>query len=131
MAGLAHRIVRHDIEQQILRAVVGQLVRLAGFENEGVARFNRRRPRLMPDDAPAGNHMVKFPLRAVRMIRTGRLPQREAANLDIKRMPLHQVRGLRLASQRLGNFLARTRELSLGRFPGKLLQLVGVDFLHS
>ena len=43
MAGLAQRIIRNDVEHQILRAVVGQLMRLTRFEDERVTRINRRR----------------------------------------------------------------------------------------
>jgi hypothetical protein len=43
MAGFANRIVRDDVENQILGAVVDALVRLAGAEDECVARFDGRR----------------------------------------------------------------------------------------
>jgi hypothetical protein len=40
---LAQRIVRDNIKIQIFRPVVGELMRLAEFEDEGVAGFNHRR----------------------------------------------------------------------------------------
>ena len=40
MAGLADGIIRDDVEDEIHGAVVGNLVRFAGVEEEGVARFD-------------------------------------------------------------------------------------------
>src|SRR5436190_4309391 len=128
--GLADGIIRHDIEHEILRTVVGDLVRLTRLKNESVARLNRRRPILVPDAAPAGDYMVEFPLRAVGMIDVGSFPRRDAQDLDVKRMPLHEVRRGWFSPQRLGDLFTRSNELSLGGRPGELSHLLRVYFVH-
>src|SRR5437870_4856467 len=65
MNRLADGIVRHYVEDQVLTAVVNELMRFPWFEDKGVTRFDRSRSVLMPHPALAGNHMVKLPLRAV------------------------------------------------------------------
>ena len=64
------------------------LVRLAGFENERVAGLDLRHSTRIAHHAGAGDDVIEFPLRAVRMIRVRRLSRRHAANLHVKRMPL-------------------------------------------
>src|SRR5260370_40165037 len=98
---IANRIVGHDVKDHVLGGVIGDLVRLTRFENKCVASLNRSSPVFMADDAAARNHMIELPLCAVRMIRIGSLPRRNTQNLDIKGMPLVEVGGLGLASQRL------------------------------
>jgi hypothetical protein len=51
MAGLANRIVRHNVEDQILHAVIDQLVWFAGFEDESVASFDGCLTLGVPDQA--------------------------------------------------------------------------------
>src|SRR5437588_13019224 len=75
--------------------------------------------------------MIELPLCAVRMIRIGSLPRRNTQNLDIKGMPLVEVGGLGLASQRLRNLFARTAERSLRRAPCELCHLCCIDFVHK
>ena len=58
---------------------------------ERVARFDWRRPLLVPHLARARDDVVKLPLRAVRVIRVGRLARRHAEDFHVKRMPLHQI----------------------------------------
>ncbi len=48
---LTNQIVGHDVKDQIFRAVIDQLVRLAGFEDEGVAPFDGCRSLGVPDKA--------------------------------------------------------------------------------
>src|SRR5215213_3639419 len=76
------------------------------------------------------NHLVKFPLRAVRMKRIRRLARSDAANLHIKRMPLAQIRRERFASESFRNFLPEPRKFPLRRTPGFLFDFVNIDFAH-
>src|SRR4029453_10275574 len=75
--------------------------------------------------------MIELPLCAVRMIRIGSLPRRNAQNLDIKGMPLVEVGGLGLASQRLRDLFPRTAELSLRCGPCELCHLCCIDLVHK
>src|SRR2546423_15378034 len=72
----ANWIVRDEEENEIFRTIIEEGVRLFGLENEGVASFDRRRPVLMPGDALSREHIIKFPLRTVGVIRIGKLPRR-------------------------------------------------------
>src|SRR5437867_9711924 len=54
MAGFPNRIIRDDVENQVLSAVIDELMRFVGREDECVAGFNRRRAVLVPDGAHAG-----------------------------------------------------------------------------
>src|SRR5688572_10625225 len=99
MAGLANRIIRHDVEDQIFRAVIDQLVRFARLEKEGVARFYGSFSLGVTDDTFAGHDVIEFPLRTVRVVRVRNFAGWNAANLNIEWMSLVQVRGQRLASQ--------------------------------
>ena len=110
---IANWIVRHDVKDQVFCSVIGDLVWLTRLENECVASLNRSSPIFVADDAAASNHMIELPLCAVRMIQIGSLPRRNTQNLDIKGMPLVEVRGLGIASQLQGNIFARADELSL------------------
>ena len=51
MTRLAQGIVRDDVEYQIFRAVVNQLMRFARFEDEGIPGLDRGDTRLMPHPA--------------------------------------------------------------------------------
>jgi len=68
MVGLAQRIVRDDVEGEILGTVIGNLMRFAGVKEEGVAGFDGGRSIFVTDDAFAGDDVVKLPLRAVGVI---------------------------------------------------------------
>jgi hypothetical protein len=87
MARFADGIIRHHVKHQVLRSVVRELVRLARLEDEGIARLDWRCSILVPDNPAAGNHVIKLPLRAMRVIRTRRLARWNPANLHVKRMP--------------------------------------------
>src|SRR5438477_12459981 len=101
IVGIANWIVRHPVKDHVFCSIIGDLVWLTRFENKCVASINRSSPIFMADDAAALNDMIELPLCAVRMIRIGSLPRRNTHNLDIKGMPLVEVGGLGLASQRL------------------------------
>ena len=92
MAALADGIVRHDVENEVLCAVVGDLVRFARLENECVARFDRRRPVLVPDDAFAQNNLGKALFAAGRVDEAIPLLQRAAAHCDVFESPFALVR---------------------------------------
>src|SRR5258706_16085520 len=96
VVGLANRIVRDDVENEVLGAVIGNLMRFAGVEEEGVAGFDGRRSIFVSDDAFAGDDMVELPLRAVGVIRAGGLARRDARDLDVKGMSLVEIGRLRL-----------------------------------
>src|SRR5262245_8047397 len=91
--GLADGIVRDDVDDQIRLAVVDELVRFTGFKQERVAGYNRSGTVRVPHGASSGNHMVKFPLRAVEMIRVRGFTGGNPNNLDIERMALEQICG--------------------------------------
>src|ERR1022692_752767 len=110
---------------------MGHLMRLAWLEDECVSGFNRGRPSGVTDNALAGNHMVKLPLRAMRVIRVGSLSGSDAANLNIKRMPLPEIRGQRVASQGLRNLPAGAGKLSFWRRPELLGNILCVYFAHT
>src|SRR4029079_17642848 len=103
---LADGIIRHYINNQIFRAIVDELMWLIRLEDESVTRFDGRRTLLVAHLAAPGNHVVKFPLRAVQMIWVWNLAWLNADDLHIEGMPLHQIRRLRIAAQCFGNFFA-------------------------
>src|SRR5208282_1282611 len=129
--GLSNGIVRHDIDHEIPIAVVDELMRLARFENKSVAGLDRLRAILMPHAARAGNDVVKFPLRAVRMEGIRNLPWRNAQDCHIERMPLIKVGGLRLAPERFRKASARAIEFPFRRSPRFLRHVARVYFEHS
>src|SRR5262249_27691236 len=126
----ADRIVGDDVKNEIVGMVVDNLVGLVRLEEEGVARGNCRRPVLMANRSLTRNDVVKLPLRAVRVVRVRSLARRNAQNLDVEWMPLVQVGGKWLASERFGYLFARANEFALGRRPRQLLYVLGVDFKH-
>lgn len=65
------------------------------------------------------------------MVPAWRLTRRDAANLDVERMTLVEIGGLRLAAEFLGDFLARPDAFAFGRFLGNFLHYQRVDLLHS
>src|ERR1700722_15986512 len=106
-------------------------MRFAWLKNKRVAGFNRSRSVFVTNDACARNHMIKFPLRAVRMIRIRSFASRNAANFNIEWMPLLQIRRLGLATQFLRNLFARADEFSFRRRPSYFSNFVRVDFMHT
>ena len=84
--GLSNGIVRDDIDHEILIAVVDELMRLAGLKTKASPASIGSRAILMPHAARAGNDVVKFPLRAVRMEGIRDLPRRNAQDCHIERM---------------------------------------------
>src|SRR5262245_20222068 len=111
----ADRIIGNYIKNQLLRAVVGELMRFSRFEQERVPGHDLARAFLVPNGAFAGNDMIKFPLRAVRMIWVGGLTRGDAADLHVERMAFAQVGGGRFASQGFGYLFAGTDKFALGR----------------
>ena len=61
------------------------------LEDERIAGFDPSGSICVPDITLARDHMKKFPLRAVGMVRPIDLVWRYSANLDIKRVPLVQI----------------------------------------
>jgi hypothetical protein len=84
-------MVCHDIKNQVLSAIIGDLVRLVWLEKESIP-LPQSASFPMANDAAARNHMVELPLRAMGMVGIRRLPRRDTANLDIKRMSFVQIR---------------------------------------
>src|SRR5579872_6246577 len=64
------------------------------------------------------------------MVRVRRHPGRHAQDLDVERMPLHQVGRGRLATERDRNLLAEALEPPVRRPPRILGDVVGVDLAH-
>ena len=91
IVGLADGIVRDDVDDEILGAVVGNLVRFAGMEEKGVAGFDGRCAVLMTNNAFAGDYVVKLLLRTVGVIGVGGLARRNAANFNVEGMALLEV----------------------------------------
>ena len=88
-------------------------MRLARREDERVAVLDGRGAVLVANNATPRNDMVKFPLRAVRVIGISRLARWDALYLHVKGMPLLQIRGLWLAAQFFRDLLASVQPRSL------------------
>ena len=123
--GFANGIISDDIEDKVLRAGVGDLVRFVGSEDKGVAGFDRGGAVFVTDGSGAGDNMIEFPLGAVRMVRVGGFAGRDAADLHVKGMAFVEVGGLRFASQLLGDFFAGPGEFAFGRGPGDFFDFIG------
>src|SRR5689334_23372671 len=106
-------------------------MRLIRSKNEGVATFDRRLSTLVSRNSPTGNDVIELPLRTVRMIRIRRFSRRDPKNLNIERMPFHQIGRKRFPSQRLGNLFACAGEFAFRRGPNQLFHVVGIYFAHS
>src|SRR5437667_6474126 len=134
MTRFADWIVGHHINDEILprfRVRIRKLMRLSWLKDKRIPRFYWSRPILMPDHSFSRNHMIKLPLRAVRMVRIRALTRWDAADLHVKWVPLPQVRRLRLSSQRLRNLLSRADEFPLWRGPRELLHIISIDLSHN
>src|SRR6266404_6803200 len=62
---LTDGIVRHHVENQVLRAVVDELMGFAGLEDKGVASLDWGCSVMMSHAALAGKDLVKLPLGAM------------------------------------------------------------------
>ena len=71
--------------------MVDELVGFTRLEKEGIAGFNFGRSILVPNSSGTRNHMIKLPLRTVRMIRALDLSGRDPANFDVERVSLFEV----------------------------------------
>ena len=111
-------------------AVVDELMRFVGFEDEGVAGFDARHAVLVTNGAVAGNDVVELPLGAVRMIGVGRFTGRNAADFDIEGVALHQISGARIAAEGFGDFLAGAGVFALRRRPRFFGEGESVDLVH-
>ena len=96
-------------------------MRFARPENEGIARDDRRVSAFIAGQPGAGDHVVEFPLRRMRMIRIRRPSRRNPQDLDHKRMAVARTRRIRIPTEGFGNLPARAREFSSGRDPRELL----------
>src|SRR5689334_14520999 len=101
-------------------------MRFAGWEDEGVTRFNRSCSIFVSGRAFAGNDVIEFPLRGVQMIRIRSFARRNANDFDIEWMPLVEIGGLRLSAQCFGDFSACAREFAFWRRPWLPREVVGV-----
>ena len=77
------------------------MMRLSGLEEQRVTGLDRRVAFFMANDAAARDHVIKLPLRAVGVVRIRLLSGRNAKDLDVERMTLHQIGRERIAPQRL------------------------------
>ena len=59
---LADRIVGDDVDDHVLIACVDELMRLAGFEEEGVTCFDRRRALRVSRLSRARDDVIELPL---------------------------------------------------------------------
>src|SRR4051794_16345367 len=103
---------------------------LAGLENKCIARLNLRASGLVPRHAVASDYVIEFPLHAVRVKWIRGHSRRDTNELDVERMSLHEIGGLRFPTEGFGNFLAGSSELAFWRGPGLLFQIVSIDFVH-
>ena len=99
MARLPNRIICDYEKNKVFCAIVGKLMSLPRLENECVPGFDFRRSFGMPDDTLTRDHLIKLPLRAMRVKGIGSHARRYSADLNIKWVPLFQVRRKRFASQ--------------------------------
>src|SRR5438876_11827543 len=106
-------------------------MRLAGREDERVARCDWSRSVLVPHNAPAGDHVIELPLHAVRVVWKRRRSRGQSCNLDVERVAFHQIGGLGVAPQGLRELDARSPEFSLWGRPLELFDISGVDFAHG
>lgn len=67
----AHRIVRHDVENQILCAVVDELVGFVRFEEKRITRPDGCRSVLVPRLTRPGDDVIELPLLAVQITLPG------------------------------------------------------------
>ena len=129
--GFVDGIVGDDVEDEVLRAVVDDLVGFVGFEDEGVAGLDARGAVLVADGAGAGDDMIEFPLRAMRVIRMSRFAWGNAGDLDVEGVALHQISRLRLAAESFGDLLAGAGVFAFGRGPGLFGESESVDLVHA
>lgn len=94
-ARASYGIICDDIKNEIFGTAIDDLMGFFRFEDEGIPRFNRSHSLLMPDNARPRDHMVKFPLRTMAMVRPVDLAWRYPANLDIEWVPLIKIHRLR------------------------------------
>ena len=66
----------------VLWAIVDELVRLTWTVDKGVASLDRRPAGVIPSDTSSGNHMIKLPLRSMRVVGIRRLARGEAQAMD-------------------------------------------------
>ena len=93
MGMLADRIIGHHVKHEIFGTIVDKLrAGSPGLNRKSVAQANRLLSISMADRPTPGDHVVKLPLRAVRMKGIRSLPRWYPQDLDIKGMALHQIR---------------------------------------
>jgi hypothetical protein len=68
MTGFTDRIVIDDVEDQVVGAIVDDLVRLVRFEEKCIGSFDLDRAAVVALDAASGDDVIELPLRAVGMI---------------------------------------------------------------
>jgi hypothetical protein len=115
IVGLTERIIRHHIEDQILLAVVDELVGLARLKEKSVACFDGAGSIRVTDHSRARNHKVKLPLGAMGVIGIRAFARGNPQYLNVKGMSFPQIGRGRVTPERFGDFLARADKLSFGR----------------
>ena len=88
---LADWIVGDNVDDEILGAVIGQLMRLVRSKDKCVAGFNRCRPIFVTNQANARNDVIQLPLRTVQMIWIRRLSRSQAQDFKIEWMSILQI----------------------------------------
>ena len=131
VAGFANGVVSHDVDDEILGAVVEKLVRFVGFEEEGVARSDGSEAGGVTRLAAAGEHVVELELGAVGVEGAGRFPGRDAADLDVEGMTFGEIGGEWLAAQGDRDLLIDRGKLALRRAPRFGDDVAGVHFVHG
>jgi hypothetical protein len=74
--------------------------------------------------------MVEFPLGAVGVVGIRRLSWWDAADVNIKRVPLNQVGRCGLSTERLRYLFPRADEFTFRRCPRDLLEVDCINYLH-
>src|SRR6266404_2503810 len=126
----AARIISDDVINKILDAGVGDLMRFARLEKERVAFGYNCRSILVPNAATPRDDEIKLRFGRMRMIRTKRFAFRNPYQREIKRMPLHQIKRLRLTPECHRDILRRSTELALWRLSFLLWNVFQIYFAH-
>ena len=131
VARLTDWVIGDDVIDEVRVAGIGELMGLVGGENEGISGFNLRRAIGMSNEACAGDHVIEFPLGAMRVVGIVFLSWRNPIDLDIERVSLVEVVGLGIVAEGLGDAFECIGEVTFWRGPGYFGELLGVDFLHA
>src|SRR5207253_9057599 len=129
--GIALRVIGDHVINKIFVAGVGELVRFAWLEEEGVARCDDCRSGLVANASATRHDEIKLRLARVRMIRTKRFALRNADQREIERMPLRQIERLRIAPKRHRDILRSPSNLPLRRLLLPFFDVLQMHFAHT